>query len=404
MPIQKIRRYNRNMNQDDSEDFAEKTNIMTTGSFAKRIRDRGAPVPPCLVLLSGPEVLIGKQWLLDKASSTIGRHPDAIIQISEGSLSKIHARIDIDQGTITIVDLGSTNKTFINNNLLEPHIITRLKNNDQIRTGKLLFKFLERGIVSETEEKERMQSELEVARSVQLSFLPSVLSKDYGFCKVTGKYLPASEIGGDWWWHWGHSDRTYVLIADATGHGAGAALLTSAARSTIGLIEDDHEVRLEKVYKLLSQAIYKCSSGHLTMSAFLIEVEHSTKSIQFINASHLPAVVLPKTSFTQSWTELSLLSEPISEPLGLQNPQMQLGSHKIEPLTRIVLFTDGLNERINRNDEPITERAFYNDLIEAHQKCPYDAPNFIDSLVAKSNQRVQFAAQKDDITIVTMDF
>jgi diguanylate cyclase (GGDEF)-like protein len=60
-------------------------------------------------------------------------------------VSRSHARITVNGSECTIEDLGSSNKTIINGQTLGPAQPTRLRNNDQIKTGNIIFKFLEKG-------------------------------------------------------------------------------------------------------------------------------------------------------------------------------------------------------------------------------------------------------------------
>lgn len=100
--------------------------------------------PATLVLLAGPQALIGKIWSLEKKSVTIGRYSTSEIQISENSLSKAHARIQVSEGMVSIADLGATNGTSVNGKKLTPYQTYQLRHNDQIKAGSVVFKFLDK--------------------------------------------------------------------------------------------------------------------------------------------------------------------------------------------------------------------------------------------------------------------
>lgn len=361
-------------------------------------------VPPCLVLLVGPPDQMGKQWVIDKNSLTIGRNLDTDIHVREASLSKVHARIDFSGAVVTITDLGSTNSTLIDGIKLTPNQPYPLKNNDQIRAANIVFKFLERGILSETSEKARMQSELEKARTVQESLFPKNSEANYQWVQIGGKYQSATEVGGDWWWHWCSGDKAYAIIGDATGHGAAAGLITSAARSAVATMEGDPAVAIEKVYSTLSHAIRMCSGGKLTMSAFIVEVNLTTRQLRYVNASHLSAVVLPKYAADLSWKTLENLGDIASSPLGSSQQNLTVGVSVAKPETRLVLLTDGLTERADAQGNQLSERAFGNMLIQAHSSALFSQSEFINSLIAQSDEVAASAALADDITLVVLDF
>jgi serine phosphatase RsbU (regulator of sigma subunit) len=391
------------MDDDDDESAMEKTNIFSRNT-GKVLVEPDFQVPPCLVLLVGPQEQMGRQWVIDKASLSLGRNANADIQISETSLSKLHARIEVVNNKVFITDLGSTNSTLIDTQKLVPNQAYALKNNDQIRAGSLVFKFLERGILSETTEKARMQSELEKARSVQESLFPPEAEAHFQWVKIVGRYQAASECGGDWWWRWSSADKAFAFIGDATGHGAAAALITSAARSAIATMEHDPSTAIEKVYATLSHAIRTCSGGRLTMSAFIVEVNLKTRVMRYINASHLPAVVLPKRGPAPSWKSLTYLIDPISSSLGSSEQNIAVGTCVAPFNSRLVLLTDGLTERADRAGEPLNERVFNNMLIQNHQAHVSSPTGFLDAMIQQSDQLAQQAPLEDDITVVALDF
>ncbi len=104
-------------------------------------------VPSSLVLLVGPVENIGKQWSLQNDQMIIGRASMSHILIREPSVSKSHAKIFVEDENIFIQDLEATNKTFINGKGLIPLAKNKLENNDQIKIGNVILKFLERGNV-----------------------------------------------------------------------------------------------------------------------------------------------------------------------------------------------------------------------------------------------------------------
>ena len=360
-----------------------------------------AEAAPCVVLVLGFSKHTGRQWALDKSLVTMGRLASSDICLEEGGLSKNHARFTIDAEGVHITDLGATNKTMVNGMALTPNVPLRLKNNDQIRAGSLLFKFLHKGILSETTEKQRMQSELESARSVQASLLPSQLQAEYGPIVIGGRSRSASETSGDWWWHWSCGDLAFAFIGDVTGHGAGAALLTGAARSVIATMEDDPSVDAERLYRTLCLALEKCAAGKSTMSAFLVEVNLKTGLVRYINASHLPAIVLKQRAQRPS---AHFSDEKISSPLGSSNPTVEISEMQSEQGLRLVLMTDGLTERVSKRGNAMGDRAFVRMLIEAHVAQPGDQNLFLDLLMQRSDDFAEGAALADDLTVVAIDF
>lgn len=127
-----------------SDNTADKTSIISTETFKGKLK-AADEAPPAVIVLVGPPGYIGKQWLITKSDMTIGRSVETELYISDSSLSRSHARLEVVGNDVFIIDLGSTNKTLVNGMPLAPNIKRKLANNDQIKTGNVIFKFLEKG-------------------------------------------------------------------------------------------------------------------------------------------------------------------------------------------------------------------------------------------------------------------
>ncbi len=127
-----------------ADDISEKTSVLTGDTIRGRLADVDSS-PPSLVMLMGPAGQIGKQWPISESGALIGRSPDCQIFVDDKSLSRQHAKLGVSGSDVTILDLNSTNKTQVNGVELAPMAPKRLATNDQVKTGNVIFKYLERG-------------------------------------------------------------------------------------------------------------------------------------------------------------------------------------------------------------------------------------------------------------------
>ncbi len=130
-------------NQDDST--FEKTVVSSESTFKKQIPSEQAP--PALVVLLGPPIYQGRQWSIMQDGMVIGRSSDCMVSIDDRSLSRSHAIINLKGQEVSVADMGSTNKTIVNGQILPPGSPCVLRNNDQVKTGNVIFKFLEKGSI-----------------------------------------------------------------------------------------------------------------------------------------------------------------------------------------------------------------------------------------------------------------
>lgn len=133
-----------NKNHWEEESPLDKTSVVPSDTFKVRLAQAGE-APPCLVLLVGPANMIGRQWPLQSNNMILGRTENANVHVEDKSISKSHAKFIISGGEVSIIDLESTNKTVVNGRLIPSLQPIVLGNNDQIKTGNVIFKFLEKG-------------------------------------------------------------------------------------------------------------------------------------------------------------------------------------------------------------------------------------------------------------------
>ncbi len=143
----------------DDEPGDEKTAVVKGDTFRVRM-EQASRTPPVLIMLEGPAGYVGKQWPLDKGDLIVGRSMTSSIFVDDRSVSKSHAKISISNGDVYILDLESTNRTVVNDDTVPPLVPVKLNNNDQIKVGNVLFKFLEGGSI-EAHAMEHLQTKSE---------------------------------------------------------------------------------------------------------------------------------------------------------------------------------------------------------------------------------------------------
>lgn len=114
----------------------ERETVVTvvTQGLGDRARPSGQA---CLVVFYGAN--IGRRYFLDRPEQIIGRSESANIQVDQDSISRQHCKIVNYDGRFVLLDMGSTNGTFVND---EPCEERELRDGDVIRLGQTIFKYL----------------------------------------------------------------------------------------------------------------------------------------------------------------------------------------------------------------------------------------------------------------------
>jgi two-component system, cell cycle response regulator len=116
---------------------SESARNKTVVTVISRISDRPAGKEACLVVIYGMD--LGKKYNLDRPTLIIGRSSKADIQIDQESVSRNHCKILNTGKAIMVRDLGSTNGTYVNDELVDEYV---LRDGDFIKIGRCIFKFL----------------------------------------------------------------------------------------------------------------------------------------------------------------------------------------------------------------------------------------------------------------------
>lgn len=250
-------------------------------------------------------------------------------------------------------------------------------------------------LMSETAHKARMESELKTAQAVQETLFPKAETK-YQDLHIKGRYISASECGGDWWHYSEDKEKIYLWIADATGHGASAALLTSAAKSAVSLIETMNLSPVQSI-TLLNKAICSVSKENMMMTCFLAVFNKTSKTLTYVNASHEAPIVL-KPGQQLKKKDLIHLNENSCPRLG-QSPDSSYVESQIqlEQGDRILFYTDGIPDIQNTAGESLQERGFYKQLLSSFNS-NLIFPDFVDDFSNSLADYRQETELVDDVT------
>ena len=121
-----------------------KTMVVSTPLYGDKLLQFNAHI----VCIVGPSSIIGKFWSInDKESITLGRSQKSDITISDTSLSKKHLCIRMEQknNQVFVQDQQSTNGTIINDKLIDAGREVMITDNNKIKLGNIILKFLDRG-------------------------------------------------------------------------------------------------------------------------------------------------------------------------------------------------------------------------------------------------------------------
>lgn len=252
-------------------------------------------------------------------------------------------------------------------------------------------------LLDQTAEKARMESELQTAKTVQETLFPETQAK-IGPLSIAGYYEPASECGGDWWHYCQIGNKIFLWIGDATGHGAPAALITSAAKSASTIIERLN-ITPSKALELLNRSIYDVSKGRIMMTFFLASFDLETGELAYCNASHeAPFLMKKNEGGTLKKKDLVPLNEVNNPRLGQARDSVyEQTTIQVEPGDLVFFYTDGIPDIQNPGKEAWGEREFIKALIAANKDFP-GVNDSVERFATSFQAHRQGAPLIDDVT------
>lgn len=200
---------------------------------------------------------------------------------------------------------------------------------------------LDRGrLLEEFAEKQRMEHDLEIARSIQLGFLPREAPQIEGY-EVAGWNRSADQTGGDCFDFVVLPDgRLFVLLADATGHGIGAALVIAQARSLLrGMLAlaDDLPRIATAVNKLLAADL----ADERFVTAFVGILDPRRHELRYVSGGQAPLMLFSGGSVDTRGADglpFAVIAETRYETDR---------AFRLEPGSTLALLTDGFFETLN---------------------------------------------------------
>jgi sigma-B regulation protein RsbU (phosphoserine phosphatase) len=242
-----------------------------------------------------------------------------------------------------------------------------------------------------------INTELEMARQIQLSILPSSTPKISGL-DIVARYIPMTSVAGDFY-DFIVVDEKHVgiLIADVSGHGLPAALIASMLQVAL-TAQVRHASEPGKVLAGLNQAL--CGKfQHNFVTAAYVYVDLEKNIVNYGGAGHPPLLLWRKSTASSSQLlENGLVMGQFEEATydSLQVP--------IEPGDRFFLYTDGILESANPAQEEFGTERFMK-FMESNNKLP--AGPFADALLlelARWLEQPPGEGHKDDISLLAVDF
>lgn len=296
----------------------------------------------------------------------------------------------------------------------------QVKERDQLAELQVAFNSMTESVeklIVEQKEKERLQSELEIAQEVQAQLFPKATSS-ITTLELRGVCRPARIVSGDYYDFIPYGDEQMgIALGDISGKGISAALLMATIHSAVRAYEQEHLIAVtaggtalqaarsgsvslairnsppqspSQVLWLLNRQLYKTTQPEKYATLFLAFYDGHTRQLTYSNAGHLPPIILSEDGSLRRL-------ETGGTVVGLfDNVEYEESTVQLSPGEIFIAFSDGITEPENEFGEFGEDRLI--ETIETHRNLPLD--RIADNVIAAVQDWIGSAEQPDDITVV----
>ena len=245
----------------------------------------------------------------------------------------------------------------------------------------------------------RIETELNLANSIQKNMLPSIFPPfpEHKEIDIYASMTPAKEVGGDFYDMFLIDDKHLAItIADVSGKGIPAALFMMIAKTLIKNVSEMEE-EVNKIFNKVNNMLCNGNKVDLFVTSWLGILNLDTGKLDFVNAGHNPPLYYSNRKKRYEY----LKTEPNMVLASIENIKYEKYEINIEPEDRIFLYTDGVVEAINYNNELYGEDRLQ---LFLNNNCNLSAKENIEKLQEDIKKFVGRREQFDDITMLELNY
>lgn len=252
-----------------------------------------------------------------------------------------------------------------------------------------------------TAQKASIESELNIARAIQMAMLPKTFPPfpDCDEVSIYGQLTPAKAVGGDLYDFYIRDQKMFFCIGDVSGKGIPASLVMAVTRALFRTISA-HEERPERIVSQLSNTIAEDNEMNMFVTLFVGVMDIQTGHMNYCNAGHDAPLLISKDG-----TRLGLLPVDSNLPAGVMPGwAFSLQETVIDSGTTVFLYTDGLTEAENGNHGQFGDERVLDTARSISADGSQSPRILIEQMVDAVHAFVGEAEQSDDLTMMAIQY
>ena len=245
----------------------------------------------------------------------------------------------------------------------------------------------------------RIETELNLANSIQKNMLPSIFPPfpEHKEIDIYASMTPAKEVGGDFYDMFLIDDKHLAInIADVSGKGIPAALFMMIAKTLIKNVSEMEE-EVNQIFSRVNNMLCNGNKVDLFVTSWFGILNLDTGKLEFVNAGHNPPLYFSNRKGRYEF----LKTEPNMVLASIENIKYEKHEMHMEPGDRIFLYTDGIVEATNFNNNLYGEDRLQ---LYLNNNLFLSAKENIEGLKNDINKFVGKKEQFDDMTMLELNY
>jgi serine phosphatase RsbU (regulator of sigma subunit)/pSer/pThr/pTyr-binding forkhead associated (FHA) protein len=248
-------------------------------------------------------------------------------------------------------------------------------------------------LLREAREKEKLEFELNTAREIQESLLPEIQG-NYGSYEACAQNSPSRRISGDYYDLIQLPDgRTAFVIADISGKGVSAAILTSLVQGVLFIEISRHENLVESIGNVNRFLVQRSNMGKFV--SLFIGVLHPDGKLSYINAGHNPPFLVHSSGDCIELEAKGMVLGVIEQAV------LEERTTDLKPGDVLCLYTDGVTEAHAPGGELFGEDRLRTTLITNRSS---NAESILQSVIQSVTTHTANLPRNDDLTLLIVKY
>lgn len=248
-------------------------------------------------------------------------------------------------------------------------------------------------LLEEERIKERIESELKVARDIQQGLLPASLPLQ-GWFRAAGSSLPSTQVGGDYFDVMQVSDELWAaVVADVSGKGVSSALLAGLLQGAF-LMASENPADMEAMMRRLNAFLLDRTRGEKYATVFYCAMDASGR-LYYTNAGHCAPFLVGLDGRVRKLHTSGM-------PVGMiEDAPIQMVEMQLDPGDKLVIYSDGFTETEDADGQFLGTEGLRN---RVRDNAREGAAGMHSALMAALDRFSEGGTVRDDITLLVLEY